>query len=334
MPAWLEITAAIVFFLVGLRLSAFFSGSETGFYRLSIPRLNIDARAGDLPAKRLLWFAYHPAYFVATCLIGNNVANYICTAAIGWGILAIFGGTSESLEIAATLMLAPVIFQFGELLPKNVYYLAPLSRLRKEIRWFRYFFRLFFVFSWPLVLITRLFERLSGQTNQPGEIVLGRNRLVQLMQHGHKEGVLTDIQSRLANGLLQFAPQLAMSSMIPSPRVLGVEETATREEVIEFARKFGVAAVAVHRTGDPNHWYGYFLAAELIWHPQRRPVVRIMPIISYQASKLEALHLLQVEDAWYGALERDGKIVGIVARNGLIEQVYRPEGALSSKTVR
>lgn len=331
MLTWLEPLAAGITFLVGLRLSAFFSGGETGFYRLSVPRLSIDAQAGDRAARRLLWFAQNPAYFVATCLIGNNVSNYLCTAAIGWGVLLMFGTTTEALEIAATLIVTPIIFQFGELLPKNLYYLAPLSRLRKDIRWFRLFYRGFFIFSWPLVQVTRLFERISGQSYQPAEIVLGRSRIVQLMHHGHQEGVLADMQNRLANGLLQIAPQRVTSSMIPVTRVLGVDESATREEMIAFARNYGVAAVAVHRHGDPLDWYGYVLAVELIWHAHRRPRIHSMPVFSYQASKLETLHRMQTEDAWYGAIHREGTLLGIVARNGLIEQMFRPAGTAAPR---
>ena len=42
---------ATALFLIGLRLSAFFSGSETGFYRASFLRLSIEANAGDAVAR-------------------------------------------------------------------------------------------------------------------------------------------------------------------------------------------------------------------------------------------------------------------------------------------
>lgn len=324
MQYWLECLAAPMLFLVGLRLSAFFSGSETGFYRLSVPRLGIDARAGDRDAAALLWFAQHPAYFVATCLIGNNVANYITTAAIGWVVVLLMGVTSETLDVAATLLLSPVVFEFGELLPKSVYYMTPLSRLRRGVKQFRFFFRLFLPLSWPLVQLTRLFERLSGQTTQPAEMVLGRNRLVQLLQHGQREGVLTDLQSRVANGLLQLAPQRVTSTMIPVQRVLGVTDSASREEMLDFARRFGVSSVAVHRAHDETAWYGYTFVAELLLSPGPAPLIHSMPPLSYQTSKLEALYRLQVADASYGVVLRDGQVLGVVARNGLVEQIYRP----------
>ena len=61
----------------------FFSGAETGFYRVSYLRLSIDAQAGDPVARRILWFCQNPSDFVVTALIGNNVAQYGLTAAVG-----------------------------------------------------------------------------------------------------------------------------------------------------------------------------------------------------------------------------------------------------------
>lgn len=325
----LKAIAAVGLFLVGLRLSAFFSGAETGFYRLSLPRLSIDARAGEKWAKQLLWFSKNPAYFVATCLIGNNVANYLTTAAIGWGALILFTETTEQIDIAATLLMSPIIFQFGELLPKSVYYLTPVKRLQKDIRWFRYFFRAFIFLSYPLVLITRLFEKLSAQKHQPAEIVLGRSRLVQLMQHGHEEGVLTDVQSRLTNGLLQLAPQVVTSSMTPVARILGMSESATREELLVFAKKIGISGIILHRDGQPDNWYYYSMVSELLSAKRTKSVIREMPVINPKSSKLVALHQLQCEQATYGIVRNSEKIYGIVARNGLIAQIFRPEMAES-----
>ena len=70
------ITCAAIF-LTGLLLSAFFSGAETGFYRVTRVRLLLDGLAGDPIARGLLWLTNNPALFVATALVGNNLANYL-----------------------------------------------------------------------------------------------------------------------------------------------------------------------------------------------------------------------------------------------------------------
>ena len=253
----LELIAAVVLFLLGLRLSAFFSGAETGFYRVNYLRLNVDAHAGDARAKRLLWFAHHPGYFVATTLVGNNVANYLTTVAIGIVVAMAVSTDADWGEVAITLLLAPVIYLAGELIPKNLYYRAPLYLLRRDIRWFSMFYWLFYPITLPLVAITRLLRRFAGSETQPMELVLGRSRLVQVLRQGHRAGLLSDVQSRLVNGLMQSSGHGVNDSMTPSDRVLGLSESATRPEIIEHARKFGLSLVAVHRADDPEDWHGY-----------------------------------------------------------------------------
>ena len=62
--------------LVGMLLSAYFSGTETGFYRASRVRLLLDGLDGDLISRLLLMLTNNPTMFVATTLIGNNLANW------------------------------------------------------------------------------------------------------------------------------------------------------------------------------------------------------------------------------------------------------------------
>ena len=69
MSASVQLLFAAGLFLLALRLSAFFSGSETGFYRLSSLRISLDARAGDAAAQRLARFVRNPSRFVATTLV-------------------------------------------------------------------------------------------------------------------------------------------------------------------------------------------------------------------------------------------------------------------------
>ena len=58
-------------------LSAYFSGTETGFYRASRIRLLLDGLGGDMFAQMLLRLTNNPTLFVATTLVGNNLANFL-----------------------------------------------------------------------------------------------------------------------------------------------------------------------------------------------------------------------------------------------------------------
>ena len=59
--------AAALFFL-GLGLTAFFNGVETGFFRVPRIRLRLDALAGDRLSRALFWLSNRPGLFVATAV--------------------------------------------------------------------------------------------------------------------------------------------------------------------------------------------------------------------------------------------------------------------------
>jgi len=325
MNGTVQLLLAALLFLLGLRLSAFFSGIETGFYRVSYLRLTVDAHAGDRIAKRLVWFAHHPSYFVATTLVGNNVANYLVTLAVGLALAVTMPTASGWVEVASTLALAPVIFLAGELIPKNLYYRAPLTLLRKDIRWFGGFYRLFLPVTLPLVGVTKLFERMSRRETAQLELVLGRSRLVQVLSQGHLEGLLTDAQSRLINGLMHTAGQPGRSAMTPSARVLGLSDNASREEVLDHAGRFGLSHVPLHRAGDSGDWYAYVQVAELaVSGDPVSAVLQVMPEIDAGETRLEALIQLRGNGKLFGCVVRNGKAVGIVNERGLVEQLFHP----------
>ena len=317
---WLPVIAAFALVLLGIRLSAFFSGAETGFYRVSFIRLTIDANAGDRIAKRLLWFAQNPGYFLATTLVGNNVSNYLITLAIGF----LATGAAWT-EIVATLLISPVVFLFGELMPKNLYYRAPMLFLRRDSKIFAVFFGMFLVITFPLIWIAKLFERFGKSENRPLELVLGRKRLVQVLSHGHQQGLLTDVQGRLIHGLLHTAAQPVADSITPANRVFGVDDDTSREEIIAYARRFGVSSVAVKRASVAVSWYGYVRVVDVaVSQKPLASLIREMPRLESSANKLEALLALRNSGQAYGVVCDGDTILGTISERGLIEQMIRP----------
>ena len=321
----LELIAALALFLIGLHLSAFFSGAETGFYRVGFLRLSIDAKAGDDRAERLIWYSHNPGMFVATTLVGNNVANYLTTVAIGIALAVLFADAAWWLEIVATLLLTPVIFLFGEQLPKNLYYRAPLTLLRQDIHRFHAFYYLFLPLSLPLIAITKLFERFSPERGQTLEVTFGRGRLSQVLKAGQRAGLVTETQTRVVNGVLQSADQPIGQSVTPASRVLGLGDNATREQVLNHAAKYGLAEIPLHRADAPHDWYGYVRLIDV--HLSEEPIARLArPMVQIDANeeKLDALLALRESQSRFGRVVADGDCVGVLHERGLIEQLFRP----------
>ena len=165
--------SGFAFLLVALAFSGLFAGSETAFYGINRLRLRHDA-ATSTAAALLEKVLRSPSAFLATLLIGNNIANDLAVHA------AISIGTSFELdrpEFWSTIVLTPLVFMFGEVLPKQVLLDSP---------------RLMLHFAGPLALIRLLFwpvtaplAALAGRLDSSsGASPLARRQFEALLQEG------------------------------------------------------------------------------------------------------------------------------------------------------
>jgi len=324
---WLGI---ILLFLIGLRLSSFFSGIETAFYRASKLRLNIDSQTGDNLSKRILKFASNPSMFVATILIGNNIANYVTTYAISYGAIVLFGALSESTEVAVTVAVSPIVFIFGELLPKTLHYQAPLLMLKRYFGFFYVVYFLLYPLSWPLMMLTRLFQQVGGVRRQPMLKILGRRPLANVIGQGQEEGIVTRVQNDLIQGVFLNAAQ-KLETLITPPEVAFFQtEKPTRAQLLEHARAFGLVEVAVLENTEEKQKPIYYRVCDLLLSQGSLSDICLpMPELDAKLSRLEALLRLQQADADMGVVLSNGEIVGIVRRRMLAETLL--QGGLTAQ---
>lgn len=328
MTEWLGI---LILFLVGLRLSFFFSGIETAFYRASKLRLNIDAQTGDALSRKILKFASNPSTFVATILIGNNVANYITTCAISYGAILSLGALSEMTEVGVTVLMSPVIFVFGELLPKTLHYQAPLLMLKRYFWLFRLMHIVLLPLSWPLMMLTKLFQRVGGVQQQPMLRILGRRPLANVIGQGHEEGIVTGVQHDLIQGVFLNANKPLENLITPHEVAFYDLKNPTRAQLLEHARAFGLVEVSVLENGadeSPQPYY-YRISDLLIHQGALTEIRRPMPQIPVDQSRLEVLFTLQDKDADVGAVVEDTQIIGTVRRRVLTETLL--QGGLAAQ---
>lgn len=321
MDGFVELLTAAGLFGLGMAMSFFFSGSETAFYRVSTVRLTIDATAGDRVAKRLLWFAHRPGRFVATTLVGNNVAHDLVS--VGAGIAASLLIRSEGLaEVAGSWAVTPLLFVCGDLLPKNLCYLAPSWLLRRGSLPFMACYYAFLPISLPLGLISQLLQRIAGGKVAPMGAVFGRSHLTQVLSEGRQHGLLGEAQVRFLTGLLSASGDTVVKSMTPADRVYGLTEAADREAVLEHARRYAVADVVMG--GRPGEWTHYVRAAEVALSD--RPLathIRPLPRFDAKQARLEVLLALRTAGETVGAVVQEGRVVGVVNERGLVESLFR-----------
>ena len=323
---WIAIGMAAL----GLFLSAFFSGSETGFYRATRIRLVLDAMGGDRTARGLLWLTNHPSMFIATALVGNNLANYLTSLAIVVGTQALITGHLLIAELIAPLLFAPVLFVYGELLPKNLFLRAPNRLLRTGGPLFMFFAVLFLPVSGLLWCLNRVLSGFLGQPPDRVRLTLAKRELQNALDEGHEAGILYPAQTQLAQGIFAVASQPVVQYATPSGDVPRARGDMTKSEVQRVARRFRIAEVPIEGTGGlgsvgAKQLVGYVRVIDLSLDPGEdlgpvRPFLEVSSTVTHIGAlqKMQAAgeNLARVVDA-------DGNTVGILTAGRLRENIFR-----------
>lgn len=310
---------AVVLFLIGLSLSAFFSGSETGLYRVSRTRLVLDGLSGSRAARALVWLVNHPAIFVATTLVGNNAANYLTSLSIVMAVSMLVDGNSTA-ELLGPMLMTPIVFVFGELLPKYLYYHAPYRLLRATRPFLLTATVLFAPVSVLLGLLGHALRMLTGETPFQLRLGMARGELDQVLRAGHEAGILAAGQRALAQRLFEAGNQPAVLFGVPPGRLPMVDMPVDAETARQRARRRNHPIVLVRKAGRIVGflWYADLCVGE--------PTLEPLPVIRGRTSERHLRVLLRLYDARsYVAVLYDerGDLRSVVTRRQLLQPLIK-----------
>ncbi len=210
--------SGFVFFIIGLSLSAFFSGSETGMYRVSRMRLLLDALDGAWLSRAMIWLLNHPSIFVATALVGNNLANFLVSLGIVRLVANCIGG-GTTIELIGTVMTTPIVFVLGELFPKYLFYNSPY-RLLYAVRPLVVFVTILFSpISIILGFLANALRAITGEAPFQLRLAMQRAELEQVLREGHEAGLLAGGQRALAKNIFEIGNEPAIRFGVPVDRL-------------------------------------------------------------------------------------------------------------------
>jgi CBS domain containing-hemolysin-like protein len=309
----------ILLFVAGVALSAFFSGSETGFYRVTRVRLLIDWLAGDWLARGLLWTTNHPSVFVATALVGNNLANYIASLAVVMGTQRVFTGGNHTAELLAPMLIAPVVFIYGELLPKRVFYDAPNQFLRRCAPGLAIAAVLFAPVTVVLWLFNKCLQRLMRQSPRVLE-TLAHRELSELLMEGHEVGILQPAQQTLAQAIFRRVGLPIREFVVPFGRYPRATTKTRPQDVLRLAARQQRALIPVEEASGSRRLVGYIRAVDIaIEQLGQMPPLRSLVKLRSDESYLSATTQLIEQDYALGqVVDETGKTLGFVSAKDLM----------------
>jgi len=269
----------IILILVSILFSAFFSGMEIAFVSSNKLRTEIDRKQKKVFAGLVSFFTKHPSRFIATMLVGNNIALVIY--GITFAMLLeeplrnILGGNAEAaLLLVQTLISTLIILLLAEFLPKTLFRINPNNSLRLM----SVPIMLFYAILYPVTLLTigisnftmKYLLRVKPDT-VAAEPVFGKVDLDHFLTDVKQEQATFGEETgdlKIFKNALEFSGLKVRECMIPRTEVIALEVEASQEDLAGRFIETGLSRILIY--GDTiDNVIGYVNSKDLFKKPTR-----------------------------------------------------------------
>jgi len=299
-------------------MEALFSGAEIGFYSVNRLRLRSRVEARRHGAGVLQKLVDRPDATMMTTLVGTNLMVYAATA-LATELLS----TRPHAEVLATVIMTPVIFVFGEMIPKDLFH-RKADSLMYVLAGPADAFR---VLLWPVTTAMRALALLltGGLARGRRTNVLSRAALHEWIAEGRREGVLSDIQHTLSANVMGLLEKQVGDAMIPLADAVTVSADLTGDDLRDAVRDARHSRLPVFSGSWKNvlgilHTLDYIRAMEA--GPSAADLARTAVKVRPRDGIHAALVVLQRERQQMAVVtNRKGRPIGIVTVKDLVEEI-------------
>jgi len=323
-------TQHIIWLIVTIVFSAFFSGMEIAFVSSNRMLVEMDREKNGLAQRAIAHFYQNPSNFVSTMLVGNNIALVV------YGILfakifdtLLFSELSDGARVLADTLLSTVVVLFtGEFLPKTIFKSQPNTMLT--------FFALpayvCYVILYPISrlatqlskLLLRLFGvKMESQADDKEFTKVDLDYLVQSSIDNAKDDNEIQEEVKFFQNALEFSETRVRDCMVPRTEIMAVEDTATIEQLKQMFVESGHSKIIVYHD-DIDHIVGYVHSLEMFRNPTDwRQSLRTLPFVpeTMAASKLMRT-FMQQQKSMAVVVDEFGGTSGLIALEDIVEEIF------------
>jgi putative hemolysin len=236
-----DIVWTFMIMLICLLLEGFFSGSEIAVISADQMKLRHEAAKGSRGARLALKMLKKPEWLLATTLVGNNVAVVANTTLATALAISIFGDGNGWL---AVVTMAPLIWIFGEVVPKSVFQHRADSITPRVVFFLRaaayIFYPILIVFS----MLTRLLNHFFGGPG-PNPFIL-REEIITMLQMPVKGSDIQHDEKDMIRRVFNFSETTADTVMLPLIDVVAIDQRATCGEAVRVAAEHAHVRLPVY----------------------------------------------------------------------------------------
>lgn len=335
-----SIEVQVLVIIATLILSAFFSGMEIAYVSANKIHIEIEKKQNDFLSNILKKLTAKPSKFIATMLLGNNIALVVYGYFMGdvlqeWLMGLPLGENMGWLQnfikefslLSQTIISTVVILLTAEFLPK-VFFQIYANKLLKVFAIPAYFFYVLFgVLSgfviWISDFVLKRFFKTEGDEVQLAftKVELGNYISEQMESVSDQEEVDSEIQ--IFQNALEFSEVKSREVMIPRTEILAIEERTPPSDLLEKFIETGLSKILVYK-GTIDDIVGYVHTFALFKKPKTISSV-LMPVVYVPETMLvkDVLNVLtKKRQSIAVVIDEYGGTSGMMTVEDIVEELF------------
>lgn len=336
----MDVEIQILIVVSMLILSAFFSGMEIAYISANKIHIEIEKKQNDFLSNILKRLTAKPSKFIATMLLGNNIALVIYGYFMGdllqdvmvglpygenWKWLKTF--VQEFNLLSQTIISTLVILLTAEFLPK-VFFQLYANKLLKILALPAYFFYLIFgalsaFVIWISDFVLKRFFKTEGDEVQLAftKVELGNYISEQMEAVSDQEEVDTEIQ--IFQNALEFSEVKSREVMIPRTEIIAVSENTKPSVLRDKFIETGLSKILVYND-TIDDIIGYVHSFALFKKPKTISSV-LLPVIYVPETMLvnDVLNVLSKKRKSIAVvIDEYGGTSGMITVEDIVEELF------------
>ena len=318
---------SVIVILSMLILSAFFSGMEIAYVSSNKIHIEIEKKQNTFLAGVLKKITSRPSKFIATMLVGNNIALVIYGFFMGDLLMELIPLAGFSGLLVQTTISTLIILLTAEFLPKVFFQIYANSLVKIFAVPAYFFYVLFSLISefviWISDLVLKLIFKSEGDTVQLtfSKLELGNYISEQMDIAEAKEDMDSEIQ--IFQNALDFSEVKSREAMIPRTEVVAVDINTTPKELAKIFTETGLSKILVYKV-NIDDILGYVHSFELFKKPASIQKV-LMPVVFVPETMLikDVLGILSKKRKSIAVvIDEYGGTSGIITVEDIIEELF------------
>ncbi len=298
-------------------LHGIFAASEISFISSRIHKLRYQVNQGDKNAKKVYELILKPERFLATILVGMNIALVLSSSLLTLFLIRV--GVKDSF-VWITFIFTPFMVIFAELIPKNIGRFLREDFSCNVVKIIIFFEKIFLPIVESIEIISKYLVKIFIRKPKKKSLFVTKDEIKLLINQIEKEGGMDRGEKEAIEEVFEFKRDKIRDICVQRKNISAFDYTDSRETILKDLSKRKFTRYPIFKD---RRIVGYINIYDLFYNPKEnwQSVIRPIAKVGFNQNIQEVFTRLKNEKENLALVIKGNKEYGIITIQDIIREI-------------